>query len=44
MITLIEKIDSLLVSLGDNNELSTVIDKFQKDTYVITKAKSFSIY
>ena len=41
MTTLMEKINALLVSLEDNNELSTVIDKFQKDMCIITKAKSF---
>ena len=41
MATLIEKINALLVSLEDNTELSTIIDKFQKDKCIITKAKSF---
>ena len=38
---LIEKIDSLLLSLGDNNELSSVLDEFIKETCIIIKAKSF---
>ena len=38
MVTLIEKIDSLLLSLGDNNELSSVLDEFMKETCIIIKA------
>ena len=41
MVTLIEKIDSLLLSLGDNNELSSILDEFVKETCIIIKAKSF---
>ena len=36
-----EKINALLVSLEDNNELSNIIDKFQKEKCIITKANSF---
>ena len=41
MVTLIEKIDSLLLSLDDNNELSPVLNDFISEKCVILKAKSF---
>ena len=41
MITLIEKIDSLLLSMGNNSHLSSIITKFTENTCLIFKAKSF---
>ena len=41
MVTLIEKIDSLLLSMGNSPELSSIINNFKMDTCIIMKAKSF---
>ena len=41
MITLIEKIDSLLLSMGNSSKLSSIINKFKMDTCLILKARSF---
>ena len=39
MITLIEKIDSLLLSMGTNSHLSSIITKFTENTCLIFMAK-----
>ena len=41
MITLIEKIYSLLLSMGTNSHLSSIITKFTENTCLIFKDKSF---